>query len=93
MKNFISTDSKLYAGRLIREIRDRWQAGHGVYYCPPQRPSELANPRINSVRFNTKRHCIIAESNVGQFLIYPANWNCFVDNASGKEIYASRQSK
>ena len=88
----ISTESKLYAGRLIREVRDCWQRGHGVYYFGI-RPSGVANPRISSLRYNAKRHCIIAETNQGQLFILPAEWaSCFVDNATGKEIYASRRA-
>lgn len=90
--SLISTESRLYAGRLIREINDRWMAGHGVYYTNNHRLAQLDNPRINSVRYNIKRHCIIAQTNRGQFFILPAEWeNCFVDNATGREIYASRR--
>jgi hypothetical protein len=90
MQPLISTTSRLYACRLIREIRDRWQRGHGVYYCGSDRPT---NPRLNSVRYNVKRHCIIAESNAGQLLILPAEWDyCFVDNATGSEVFASRRT-
>jgi hypothetical protein len=87
--NLISTQSRTYAGRLIREIKDRWQAGHGVYYCGSDRPF---NPRVSSLRYNAKRHCIIAQTTCGQLFVLPAEWDsCFVDNASGNEIAASRR--
>jgi hypothetical protein len=87
--NLISTSSRTYAGRLIKEIKDVWMSGAGVYYdrTGHQFPS---NPRVSAIRYSKKSHTIICQSNLGQFSVLPSEWDESFCDGYGRNIHASR---
>jgi hypothetical protein len=90
MQDLISTDCPLYGKRLVREIRDTLNRGHGVYFNSMILPS---NPRIFRASFSTKTGSIICWTSIGRQSYASGFWDRFSDGATGKDIYAGRSPR
>jgi hypothetical protein len=86
----IETTSALYGKRLVREIRNTLNRGHGVYFESAILPF---NPRIFQASFSTKTGAIVCETSAGRQSYASGFWEQFTDGASGHQIYASRSPR